>query len=295
VPSRAGIAPSGRVSPPARMLRTRVLTAVALAGALLVALYALPAWGWCTVATGILTIGAFEWWGFARDARGSRVAYAAGMGATGAGLAWALGLWAGRPGALLLYPLYVAAVLFWVIAVPVWLRRRPTTPPASLVLGVGIAVLIPTFLALVQLRNIHPATLLLTMGVVWVADVAAFFSGRRFGAHKLAPQISPGKTWEGLYGAVIATACYAVAWVVLAPRHLPALVRDLPGTVFWMLAVVEILTVLAVLGDLFESAMKRQAGVKDSGRLLPGHGGLLDRVDALTATLPLAALIWMSA
>lgn len=277
------------------MLRTRVLTAITLAAALLVALFALPSWGWSALAAVILTIAAWEWWGFARDARGPRLAYALGMGAAGVGLAWALGLSAGRPGALLLFPVYAVALLFWLVAVPIWLRRRPAMPPASLVLGAGVVVLIPTFLALVQLRNMQPATLLFAMGVAWVADIAAFFVGRRFGVRKLAPQISPGKTWEGFYGAVIATACYAVAWVALAPRHLPALVRDLPGTLFWTLAVVWMLTVLAVLGDLFESAMKRQAGLKDSGRLLPGHGGVLDRVDALTATLPFAALIWMIA
>jgi phosphatidate cytidylyltransferase len=277
------------------MLRTRIITAVALVLALLVALLALPPWGWCAVATILLGMSAWEWWGLARGARGSRPAYVVGVGATGAALAWGLGLWTGRAGALLLYPLYAVAVLFWLVAVPAWLRRRPSATPASLVLAAGVIVLIPTFLALVQLRNIHPATLLLTMGVVWVADIAAYFAGRRFGTHKLAPQISPGKTWEGFYGAVIATACYALAWVALAPRHLPALVRDVPGTMLWTLAVVEVLTVFAVLGDLFESAMKRQAGLKDSGRLLPGHGGVLDRIDALTATLPLAALIWMGA
>jgi phosphatidate cytidylyltransferase len=277
------------------MLRTRVITAVVLVLALLVAVLALPPWGWCAIATALLGISAWEWWGLATGARGSRFAYVLGVGATGAALAWVLGLWTGRAGALLLYPLYAAAVLFWLIAVPIWLRRHPATIPASLVLVAGVVVLIPTFLAMVQLRNIHPAALLLTMGVVWVADIAAFFAGRRFGAHKLAPQISPGKTWEGLYGAVIATACYALAWAALAPRHLPALVRDIPGTMLWTIAVVEILTVFAVLGDLFESAMKRRAGIKDSGRLLPGHGGVLDRIDALTATLPLAALIWMGA
>jgi len=277
------------------MLQTRVLTAVALAAAFLVALFTLPSWGWCAVVTAILIIAAWEWWGFARDARGMRMAYVLGMGATGAALAWVLGLWSGRPGALLLYPVYGVALLFWAIAVPIWLRRLPGRPPASLVLGVGVVVLIPTFLALVQLRNIQPVTLLLIMGVVWIADIAAFFAGRRFGAQKLAPRISPGKTWEGFYGAVIATGVYALAWVAFAPRHLPAIARDVPGTIFWTLAFVEGLTVLAVLGDLFESAMKRQAGVKDSGRLLPGHGGVLDRVDALTATLPVAALLWMSA
>jgi phosphatidate cytidylyltransferase len=277
------------------MLRTRVSTAVALVIALLVAVFGLPSWGWSAVATILLGISTWEWWGLARGARGSRLAYVAGVGATGAALAWWLGLWTGRAGALLLYPLYTVAVLFWLVVVPVWLHRRPSAPPASLVLGAGVVVLVPTFLALVQLRNIHPVTLLLTMGVVWVADIAAFFAGRKFGAHKLAPQISPRKTWEGFYGAVIATACYALVWAALAPRHLPALVRDIPGTMLWALVVVEVLTVFAVLGDLFESAMKRQAGVKDSGRLLPGHGGVLDRIDALTATLPLAALIWMSA
>lgn len=276
------------------MLRTRVFTAAALIVALL-ALLALPPWGWCGAATTLLTLTAWEWWSFARRAHGSRAAYAVGIGATGAGLAWVLGLWTGRAGALALYPLYGIAVIFWLVAVPIWLHRRPPAPAASLVLGAGVVVLIPTFLALVQLRNIHPATLLLTMGVVWVADIAAFFAGRRFGRHKLAPQISPNKTWEGCYGAVIATACYALAWGMLAPRHLPALVRDLPGTIFWTLILVEVLTVFAVLGDLFESAMKRQAGVKDSSQLLPGHGGVLDRIDALTATLPLAALIWMGA
>jgi phosphatidate cytidylyltransferase len=277
------------------MLRTRVLTAVALAAGLLLVLFALPPWGWCAAATAILTIAAWEWWGFARPVGGSRMAFAIGVGAAGAGLAWALGLWSGRPGALLLYPLYVLALIFWAVVVPVWLWRRPAAPAAWLVRGAGVVVLIPTYLALVQLRNIQPATLLLTMGVVWVADIAAFFAGRRFGVHKLAVHISPGKTWEGFYGAVIATGCYAAAWLAVAPQQLPAIVRDMPGTIFWTLAFVEILTVFAVLGDLFESALKRQAGVKDSGTLLPGHGGVLDRVDALTATLPLAALIWMSA
>jgi phosphatidate cytidylyltransferase len=277
------------------MLRTRVLTAVALAAALLAALFTLPAWGWCALATVLLLLAAWEWWGLARTARGPRIVYAVGMAAMGAGLAWALGLGAGRPGALLLYPAYVVAVVFWAAVVPIWLHRHPVQAPASVVLGVGIVVLIPTFLALVQLRNIHPVALLLTMGVVWVADIAAFFAGRRFGSRKLAPRVSPGKTWEGFYGAVSATALYAMAWAAFAPRHLPALVRDVPGTVIWTLLLVEALTLFAVGGDLFESALKRQAGVKDSGGLLPGHGGLLDRVDALSATLPLAALVWMSA
>ena len=120
------------------------------------------------------------------------------------------------------------------------------------------------------------------MGVVWVADTAAYFAGRRFGRRKLAPEVSPGKTWEGVWGALAAVVIYWLALSALLPDHEMHLVVGLVW-VLWML-------LLSVVGDLFESWMKRVAGVKDSGGLLPGHGGLLDRVDGLTATLPLAAL-----
>jgi len=127
-----------------------------------------------------------------------------------------------------------------------------------------------------------PGRLLLAMGIVWVADTAAYFAGRRFGQRKLAPEISPGKTWEGVWGAAAAVVVYwALASTLLGGRDMHAL-----SGLVWML----LMLVLSVVGDLFESWMKRVAGVKDSGRILPGHGGLLDRVDGLTATLPLAAL-----
>lgn len=277
------------------MLGTRVLTALVLGVALVTALFALPSEGWAAVAAAILGLAAWEWWGFARSPSLPRAAYALGIAALGAGFAWMLGLWAGRPGALLLYPVYVVALVFWVVAVPLWLHRRPPAVPAGAVLSTGLIVLVPTFLALVQLRNIHPVALLLTMGIVWVADIAAYFAGRRFGTRKLAPHVSPGKTWAGFYGALLAAGIYALAWAGQSPRFMPPLVRDVPGSVLWMLLLVEGLAVLAALGDLFESALKRQAGIKDSGRLLPGHGGVLDRIDALTATLPVAALAWMIA
>jgi phosphatidate cytidylyltransferase len=213
--------------------------------------------------------------------------------AAGFALAWTLGLVLGRPGALALVPIYAAALVFWLGGAPLWLRRQPRAPAPALVLAVGWIVLIPTFLALVHLRNIHPASLLAFMVVVWVADIAAYFAGRRFGRRKLAPTVSPGKTWEGLYGALAATAVFALAWIAWAPRHAPALVRDLPWSPVWMVGLVVALTALSVVGDLLESAMKRQAGLKDSGRILPGHGGVLDRIDALTAVLPAAALVSM--
>jgi phosphatidate cytidylyltransferase len=154
-------------------------------------------------------------------------------------------------------------------------------------------VLLPTFLALVQLRNLGPGTLLAFMATVWIADIAAYFFGRNFGRRKLAPNVSPGKTWEGFYGALAATAVYAGAWIGLFYGATPAAVRDLPWSPLWMIVLLEGLAVLSVLGDLFESAMKRQAGLKDSSSLLPGHGGVLDRIDALTPVLPVAALVNM--
>jgi phosphatidate cytidylyltransferase len=123
------------------------------------------------------------------------------------------------------------------------------------------------------------------------SDLGAYCVGSLIGKHKMIPRISPGKTWEGLWGALAAAAVYGLAWIALARDATPALVRDVPWSTAWMLILVVGLTALSVIGDLFESAMKRQAGLKDSGGLLPGHGGVLDRIDALTPVLPVAALV----
>jgi phosphatidate cytidylyltransferase len=274
------------------MLRERVITAVALVAALLAALFWLRPVGWTAVATAVLAIAAWEWAGFARAGPGGRTLYATATAGAGLAAAFWAGLVDGGIGVLALAPLYGLALAFWVVVVPLWLARRPAAPHA-LVLGTGWIVLLPTFLALVQLRNFGPALLLAFMATVWVADVAAYFFGRRLGRRKLAPSVSPGKTWEGLYGALAATAVYAGAWIGLFRGATPAAVRDLPWSPVWMIVLLEILAVLSVLGDLFESAMKRQAGLKDSGSLLPGHGGVLDRIDALTPVLPAAALVNM--
>jgi phosphatidate cytidylyltransferase len=149
---------------------------------------------------------------------------------------------------------------------------------------VGVMVLLPTWAALLYLRERGAWILLALLAVVWIADTAAFFAGRSFGQRKLAPGISPGKTWEGVYGAMFALVLYAsaVSAAVVGLRIVGALVMALALLYF------------SVLGDLFESWIKRVAGRKDSGTLLPGHGGVLDRIDALTAALPIAAgiLLW---
>ena len=136
---------------------------------------------------------------------------------------------------------------------------------------------------MMDLRAFNPWLLLFVMTVVMAADISAYFTGKRFGKNKLAPAISPGKTWEGVFGAMVGVTLYVmvVGWAS-GHMHYPVF----PGIIvagWWWVA-------LAVIGDLFESAVKRQAGVKDSGALLPGHGGLLDRIDALTSTLPFAGI-----
>jgi phosphatidate cytidylyltransferase len=146
----------------------------------------------------------------------------------------------------------------------------------------GIIVLLPTWLALARLQQ-EPLRLLALLAVVWIADTAAFFTGKLFGKHKLAPSISPGKTWEGVAGAMVAVALYA--WMVSAMESGHS-IEVITGLFLAM-------TVLSILGDLFESWLKRAAGVKDSSNLLPGHGGILDRIDGVTAALPLAALLYL--
>lgn len=263
------------------MLKQRIVTAVVLAVLFLAALFALPGYGWAVLVLGIVMVGASEW---------GRLA---GLGPRGAMIFWGLTLvlMAGllcvevehyaQPLHLMLYAL---SALLWLLLVPLWLVRgwQLRNPLAMALLG--WAVLIPTGLAMIDLRASSPWLLLGVMTLVWMADIAAYFSGRKFGKHKLAPAISPGKTWEGVAGAVLGVSIYVVLVVwgsgLSAKYALPVAVA-----MSWLWVA------LSVAGDLFESAIKRQAGVKDSGTLLPGHGGLLDRIDALTSTLPLAALV----
>jgi phosphatidate cytidylyltransferase len=155
---------------------------------------------------------------------------------------------------------------------------------------VGWVVLVATWVAVVALQTSSPGLLLAMMAIVWIADTAAYFTGRRFGRRKLAPSISPGKTWEGVYGALAAVAIYALLLVPLAAAAGSTRPLDAVATAIWV-ALALLLTGLSIIGDLFESQLKRQRGVKDSGGILPGHGGVLDRIDALTAAMPPAALI----
>jgi phosphatidate cytidylyltransferase len=265
-----------------RMLKQRVITAIILLALFLLALFALPAAGWAILVIVMVLQGASEW---------TRLAKLSGMGAN---LFWwlTLAMMLGLIGfdiyhtieqqALPHVLVYGVAAVFWVAIVPTWLMAGWKVRQPLLLVLVGWIVLIPTGLAMLDLRGDHPMWLLGMMGLVWVADIAAYFTGRKFGKNKLAPSISPGKTWEGVAGAMVGVAVYVLAVWSFSGISLAILPVLLIAGGCWV--------GLAVFGDLFESAIKRQAGVKDSGALLPGHGGLLDRIDALTSTLPLAAL-----
>jgi phosphatidate cytidylyltransferase len=127
------------------------------------------------------------------------------------------------------------------------------------------------------------------MAIVWIADTAAYFTGRKFGRRKLAPEVSPGKSWEGVYGAWVAVAVYAALLVPFADDAGFRFAVTAPAIAAWIAFAVALASV-SVIGDLFESLLKRHAGVKDSGSVLPGHGGVLDRTDALLAAMPIAAI-----
>ena len=149
----------------------------------------------------------------------------------------------------------------------------------------GMVCLLALAEALLQLYRIDIAVVLASMAVVWVSDSAAYFAGRRFGKRKLAPVTSPGKSWEGVWAALLAVALMGMIWVMIAPTHLPGLVivSSLPSLA--MVALCVLVAMAGISGDLVESRLKRVAGVKDSGRCLPGHGGVLDRIDATLATI----------
>ena len=263
------------------MFLTRALTVLIALPIFAAALLLLPQSLWALFLLPGLFIGAWEWGGLARYRSAQRIAYAVFV------TVCALAIFYFAPRAGVRPPVevwsYVLSVGFWVAVAPFWLRGHWKVANPLVLGAVGWIALVPMWLALVRLQ-LTPWALLLFMSIVWIADTAAYLAGKQWGRHKLAPLVSPGKSWEGVAGAAVALGVYyVILWFAV-----PAGARIFTAAAG--LAVFAAILALSIEGDLFESWMKRQAGVKDSGQLLPGHGGILDRIDGLTATMPVAAL-----
>jgi phosphatidate cytidylyltransferase len=272
------------------MLWQRVATAVVLLAILLPAIFLAPPWVWGLVSLALLAIASAEWGRLLGSAAGGRVLGLALAAGGAAYVGWRSG--GDAAGAHAFVSVIAAASLaLWVTVAPLSLVRARRAGPDWLVAAVSLSA---CWLALYELRHDGAGMLVSCLAIVWLADIGAYFAGRAFGRHKLAPRISPGKTWEGVAGGVCAVLLVAVAVALAWPATatgdaLPNVFSSWLATrVGWPVAVLLLAGIagLSVVGDLHESLLKRLAGAKDSGRLLPGHGGVLDRIDALIPTMP---------
>ncbi|MGF2686412.1 phosphatidate cytidylyltransferase [Marinobacter sp. DUT-3] len=276
------------------MLKTRIITALILAPIAIGGIFFLPPLGFALFTGAIITIGAWEWANMSgMTSQLARVVYAAVAAAVMYGLlnvsAVAV-LW--------------LAVIWWFIcflmvrSYPAGSERWGGLPVRAVM---GLLVLVPAWVGLNHLRTgsfqfgdvaNNLLVILFVFCVVWVADIGAYFAGRAFGKAKLAPRVSPGKSWAGVWGGLVAVAVFAVIVSQLASA---------PMDQTLLLVIASLATgLVSVLGDLLESMLKRFRGIKDSSQLLPGHGGIMDRIDSLTAAIPVFALIitqlgWLTA
>lgn len=269
------------------MLKQRVLTAVALAAGFIAILFFSPWWAFALAVGLVLILGAWEWSYLSGIAAGLlRYAYCAALVA----IALLMGFvsnWA--TDADILRNILLAACIWWGVAL-LWVQGFPASAvlwssvPVRLVMG--MFVLVPAWVACLYLRIQDSGAWMIFFVVLLVAaaDIGAYFSGKALGKRKLAPAVSPGKSWEGVVGGALTAALVAVLFNIVFAGG------------FWgsLFAIVVPTALISVLGDLLESMMKRQRGVKDSSQLLPGHGGVLDRIDGLVAALPVFALAFLS-
>ncbi len=257
------------------MLLTRVLTALVLLPVIFAALFLLPRQAVDVLISGVVLLAGWEWARFVGlTAPWVRLLYAVAVLASAILLVWF------ADGLSSLSWLFWIAMLWWAIAA-LWILRYPTPISKPVAALSGFAVLVPAFAALefIVAQEQGAQWLLFMLLLVWAADVGAYFAGRFFGRTKLAPRVSPGKTWAGVAGGVAATLLVAAAgaWWFGA-------------TVFPYLLFGAAVAVVSIVGDLTVSMFKRSAGLKDSGRILPGHGGILDRIDSMTAAAPVFVL-----
>lgn len=262
------------------MLKQRLLTAAILVPLVVWGILRLPTEYLAMVLAVFILQGAWEWTSFMKVTsvmkRGLYIfVVAAGLAGSWFTLRGEASNWMALP---------VLSLFWWVIAIALVVLFPSATSRWSSSIAqfvIGLIVLIPTWLAVVALHDSGeqgPMLVMYLLSLIWVADSGAYFSGRAWGKRKLAPSVSPGKSWEGVGGGAVLSLAYAVG---------AAQVLELPGNQWPLFVVLSLVTVLfSVLGDLTESMFKRHAGIKDSGTLLPGHGGVLDRIDSVTAAAP---------
>jgi phosphatidate cytidylyltransferase len=279
------------------MLKQRVITAIVLLLILLPALFYQSPAPFCGIALILIAAGAWEWARLNGLGKEASVLFGFACFAT-CGLAWLSGLLEQS-----LKTLWILAGSAWVLA-GAWVLRSGVSAWAShsrlLRLLAGFLALCLAWVAVAQARRVGINFLLSILVLVWVADIFAYFAGRTFGgrfsASKLAPSISPGKSWEGVWGGMAGVVALAFIWQWADSNMavtVPSLFSQLGTHSAWLLLLAAVfMAAMSVVGDLFESLVKRSAGVKDSSGLLPGHGGVLDRVDALLPTLPLAMMLY---
>lgn len=275
------------------MLRQRVVTALVLLALLVPALFAPTAWPFSLLTLAIIGVAGWEWGRLNQLAMGPSL----GLGALIA-VAGGAALWAGWSDESPASAWWLAAAV-WLIGGALALRSGPAMwlkVPLALRLVLGLAALWAAWLAISHARSIGINFILSALCLVWAADIAAYFGGRRFGKHKLAPTISPGKSWEGVYSGMAGVFVLALVWRA-AESRIGTDSLSLYGQLIERLGLLGALAALAflagmsVVGDLMESLVKRAVGAKDSSRLLPGHGGFLDRIDALLPVMPLSLAV----
>lgn len=262
------------------MLKTRIITAIILIAAFIPALFLLSNRDWAYAMLAMALLALYEWGGLIKLNNWQLAVYAlvaAILGLITVPLITQLGFhWFFYKSLLIFF----MVTFFWLLIVPIWLKTQWLVPYKIVMCLLGFILILPLWLALICAKSADPWLLLALLATIWIADSAAYFAGKNFGKHKLAPTISPGKTWEGVLGALVAVTLFAAILYT--------------GFGFNQLAIFPalwIITCLGVIGDLFESMMKRHANLKDSSHLLPGHGGILDRIDGIIPSLPIAILM----
>ncbi|CEP37742.1 MULTISPECIES: phosphatidate cytidylyltransferase [unclassified Halomonas] len=263
------------------MLKQRIITAAWLAPLVLVGLFGLDGGAFALFTALMVLLATWEWTNLAGVTRTVRRAQLVAVMAVLMLAMWLTGT------AMAIWPLWLAAAgwlvnLYWVTRYPAAGEQWQATTRR---LAMGLWVLLPCWVGFNVLRDIGMAWLLFVLLLVWSADIGAYFVGRLWGKRKLAPHVSPGKSWEGVFGGLAATAILAILFALWLPL-------DLVGGITLIL-VTAVVTLASVLGDLLESMLKRYRNIKDSSQLLPGHGGVMDRIDSLTAAIPLFALFYV--